>query len=198
MKDEEGTQVLTERAAQQESAARQKGRPGYLYLLAHPDLPEYFKLGHTTKQPRARLREHNSHGKKFLGQIVQRTGKLWQLIYFVPVTDARRAESYFYDVLPRCGNLELMRGPIKGVIEQELKRNPYLDEVRYVQLQEAELRNYDVDALLESIRGELAQDGVTDACEKMVCELTEERRRKDGRSRYPDVKGGPDETLPCA
>ena len=189
MKDEEWAQVVAERAAKQESEVRQKARPGYLYLLAHPDLPGYFKLGHTTKQPQARLKEHNGHGKKFLGQIVQRTGKLWQLIYFVPVTDARRAESYFYEVLPRFGNLELMRGPIEGVIEQELKRNPYLDVARYAELQEEELRDYDVHALLESMRAEWAQDGVIEACERMVGELTEERRRKDGRYCYPDVKG---------
>ncbi|MDX2252481.1 MAG: GIY-YIG nuclease family protein [Nitrospira sp.] len=181
MKDEEWAQVVAERAAKQESEARQKGRPGYLYLLVHPDLPGYFKLGHTTKQPQTRLKEHNSYGNKFLGQIVQRTGKLWQLIYFVPVTDARRAESYFYDVLPRFGNLELMRGSIESVIEQELKRSPYLDEARFAELQEEELRDCDVEALLESMRAEWAQDGVTDACEKMVRELTEERRRKDGR-----------------
>ena len=162
--------------------AQAKARPGYLYLLTHPDLPGYVKLGYTTKHPQARLKEHNSHGKKFLGQIVQRTARLWQVIYYVPVTDARRAESYFYDVLPRFGNLELMRlSPIEGVIEQGLKRNTYLDETRYAEMQEDELRDYDVNALLDSMRAEWSRDGVAEACEEMLGELTEERRRNDRR-----------------
>jgi hypothetical protein len=162
--------------------AQAKARPGYLYLLMHPDLPEYFKFGYTIKHPRARLNEHNSQGKKFLGQIVHRTAKPWQLIYYVPVTDARRAESYFYDVFPRFGNLELMRGmQIEGVIEQELIRNPYLDKTRYTEMQEDELRDYDVNALLDSMRAEWARDGVAEACEEMLGELKEERRRNDRR-----------------
>jgi hypothetical protein len=181
MKNEEWAQVVAERAAKRESEARRKARPGYLYLLTHPDLPGYFKLGHTTKHPQARLKEHNSDGKKFLGQIVQRTGKLWQLIYYVPVTDARRAESYFYDVFPRFGNLELMSGSIEGIIEQELKGNPYLDKARYAEMQEDELRDYDVNPLLDSIRAEWARDGVAEACEEMLGELKEERDRNDRR-----------------
>lgn len=183
MKDEEWAQVVAERAAKRESEARRKARPGYLYLLTHPDLPEYFKLGYTTKHPQARLKEHNSQGKKFLGQIVQRTAKLWQLIYYVPVTDARRAESYFYDVWPRFGNLELMRvSPIEGVIERGLKRNPFLDEARYAEMQQDEFRDYDVNALLDSMRAGWARDGVAEACEEMLIrELTEERDRNDRR-----------------
>lgn len=182
MKDEEWAQVVAERAAKRESEARRKARPGYLYLLTHPDLPEYFKLGYTTKHPQARLKEHNSQGKKFLGQIVQRTAKLWQLIYYVPVTDARRAESYFYDVWPRFGNLELMRvSPIEGVIERGLKRNPFLDEARYAEMQQDEFRDYDVNALLDSMRAGWARDGVAEACEEMLRELTEERDRNDRR-----------------
>ena len=183
MKDEEWAQVVAERAAKRESEVGQKAKSGYLYLLMHPDLPGYFKLGHTTKHPQARLKEHNSDGKKFLGQIVQQTGSLWQLIYYVPVTDARRAKSYFYDVFHRFGNLELMRGsPIEGISEYGLKRNPYLDEARYVELQENELRDYDVDALLESMRAKLVRDGVAHACEAMLGKLKEERDRNDRRS----------------
>lgn len=132
MKDEGWAQVVSERAAKQKAEALRKAKSGYLYLLTHPCLPEYLKLGYTTNHPRARLKEHNSHGKKFLGQIVQRTAKPWQLIYYVPVTDVRSAESYFYDLVPRFGNLELMRAsPIEGVIAEGLKRNAYLDEARY-------------------------------------------------------------------
>lgn len=186
MKDEEWAQVVAERAAKRESEVGQKAKPGYLYLLMHPDLPGYFKLGHTTKHPQARLKEHNSDRKKFLGQIVLQTGSLWQLIYYVPVTDARRAESYVYDVLPRFGNLELMSGsPIEGVIEQELKRNPYPDQARYAELQKDELRNYDVDALLESMRAKWVRDGVAHACEEMLRKLTGERDRNDRRSSSP-------------
>jgi len=182
MKDEEWAQVVAERAAKQKAEALRKAKPGYLYLLTHPCFPKYFKLGYATKHPRARLKEHNSHGKKFLGQIVQRTAKPWRLIYYVPVTDARSAESYFYDVVPRFGNLELMSAShIEGVISEGLKRNSFLDKARYAEMQEDELRDYDVDALLESMREEWAQDGVADECEKMLGELTEERRRKDRR-----------------
>lgn len=182
MKNEKWAQVVAERGVKRESEALRKARPGYLYLLTHPDLPEYFKLGYTTKHPQVRLKEHNSHGKEFLGQIVQRTAKVWQLVYYVPVTDARRAESYFYDVCPRFGNLELMRiSSIEGVIEQELKRHPYLDKARYAEMQENELRGYDVDALLDSLRAEWARDGVAEACEEMLGELTEGRDRNDRR-----------------
>lgn len=161
---------------------KRKARPGYLYLLTHPDVPEYIKFGYTTKHPQARLKEHNSHAKKFLGQIVQRTARLWQLIYYVPVTDARSAESYFYDVVPRFGNLELMRvSPIEGVIEQELKQSPYLDKTRYAEMREDELRDYDVDALLDSMRAEWARNGVAEACEEMLRELKDERNRNDRR-----------------
>jgi len=45
MKNEEWAQVVAERAAKRESEARRKARPGYIYLLTHPDLPGYFKPG---------------------------------------------------------------------------------------------------------------------------------------------------------
>lgn len=177
-----GAQVVAECEAKRESQAVRRARPGYLYLLTHPDLPEYFKLGHTTKHPRVRLKEHNTRAKEFLGRIVQRTAKSWQLIYYVPVTDARRAESYLYDVWPRFGNLELMRvSSIEGVVEQDLKRHPYLDKARYVAMQENELRGYEVATLLDSLRAEWARDGLAEACEEMLGELTEERGRNDRR-----------------
>jgi hypothetical protein len=182
MKDEQWAQVVAERVAKRESEARRKAKPGYLYVLMHSDLPEYFKVGHTTKHPQVRLKEHNGDVKKFLDQIVQQTGTLWQLIYYVPVTDARRAESYFHDLFPRFGNLELMCGmAIEGVIEQWLKRNPYLHEARYAELQEGELRDYDVDALLESMRAKWALEGVAYRCEEMIGKLKGERKRKDRR-----------------
>jgi hypothetical protein len=183
MKDEQWAQVVAERSAKRESEVERKAKPGYLYLLMHSDLPGYFKVGHTTKHPQARLKEHNSDVKKFLGQIVQQTGTVWQLIYYVPVTAARRAESYFYDVFPRFRNLELMRiSPIEGIIEQELKRSPYLHKTRYAELQEGELRDYDVDVLLESMRAKWAQEGVAYRCEEMLGKLKEERERNDRRS----------------
>jgi len=65
-------------------------------------------------------------------------------------------------------NLELLSGPIEGVIEQELKGNPYLDKARYAELQEDELRDHDINALLDSMRAERARDGVAEVCEEML------------------------------
>jgi hypothetical protein len=48
-------------------------------------------------------------------------------------------------------------------------------------MQEDELRDYDVNALLDSMRAEWARDGVAEACEEMLGELKEERRRNDRR-----------------
>ena len=162
--------------------AKDRTKPGYLYLLIHPDLPEYFKFGYTTKHPQTRLKEHNSQKKKFLGQIVQRTAKLWQLIYYVPVTDVRRAENYFYSIIPRFGGLELMSGMrIEGAIEQELIGNHYLDKARYIEMQEGELHDYNINALLDSMRVEWARDGLAEACDEMLRELKEERKHNDRR-----------------
>jgi hypothetical protein len=182
MKSEKQAMIVPGRENNREAEARWNARQGYLYMLMHPDVPEYFKLGCATEHPQVRLKEHNTHGKNFLGQIVQRTGKRWQLIYYVPVTDAQRAESYFHEVFPRFGGLESRGGSsIEDVIKDGLKQNHYLDEARHAEMRQDELRDYDTDRLLNSMRAEWARDGVAEAYEEMLDELMEERRRNDQR-----------------
>jgi predicted GIY-YIG superfamily endonuclease len=170
-------------------------RTGYLYVLAHPDLPGYYKLGQTTKHPEKRLKTHNSQKERLLGKIVERTGKPWQLIYYVPVTDARRGESatLWYDVLPRWDNLELNAGSIIGAIE-DLKSNLYLDQTRYAEMLETELLFYDYEAILKTLEREWSRDGLSETCEAMIKEMKVERRSKDKRRRQnPDGSWNDDE-----
>jgi hypothetical protein len=165
-----------------------KDKSGYLYVLAHPDLPGYYKLGQTTKHPTKRLKIHNTSFERILGKLAQLTGKPWQLIYYVPVTDPRRAESAFlwYDVLPRWDNLEINKGDISGVIE-EIKTSSYLDQVRYNEMINSELRGHDIETLLIQLKGSWSRDGVVEACEVMIKNVKEERRSRDKRRRqYPD------------
>ena len=170
-------------------------KTGYLYVLAHSELPGYYKLGQTTKHPEQRLKTHNSDKERILGKIVQRTGKPWQLIYYVPVTNARRAESatLWYDVLPRWDNLELNAGDIISAIE-DLKRNPYLDQARYAVMLETELVFYDYESILSALEREWSREGLPMTCEAMIKEIKVERRSKDKRRRQnPDGSWNDDE-----
>jgi hypothetical protein len=161
---------------------------GYLYVLAHPDLPGYYKLGQTTKHPEERLKTHNTDKQRILGKIVQRTGRPWLLIYFVPVTDARRAESatLWYDVLPRWDNLELSTGSVEDAV-QDIRKSPYLDQTRFSEMLNSELLFYDQTALLQTLERAWSRDGLSESSEAMIRDLKAERRSRDRRRRqYPD------------
>lgn len=162
-----------------------KENAGYLYVLLHPDLPHYYKLGQTTKHPTERLKNHNTVKTKILGKIVQFTNKPWQLIYYVPVTNPRKAESatLWYDVLPRWDNLELNNGDVAVVIEDIIK-SPYLDQDKYMYLLETELVFYDYKFFIESFEREWERDGLVAECDKMIKKVKEERLQNDNRRRY--------------
>jgi len=85
------------------------------------------------------------------------------------VTGAQRAESYFQEVFPRFGGLESRGGwSIEDVIKDGLEQNHYLDEMRHAEMRQDELRDYDSDTLLNSMRAEWARDGVAEAYEEML------------------------------
>lgn len=157
---------------------------GYLYVLVHPDLPGYHKLGQTTKHPSQRLKEHNNQKARFIGKIVQRTGRPWQLLYYIPVTDPRRAESatLWYDVLPRWDNLELSSGDVRGAIE-DIKRSPYLERQKYAEMITTELSSYDYERILRDLAHEWSRDGTAERCEALIEQLKTERNRTDRRRR---------------
>ena len=53
--------------------------------------------------------------------------------------------------------------------------------MRHAEMRQDELRDYDTDTLLNSMRAEWVRDGVAEAYEEMLDELMEERRRNDRR-----------------
>ncbi|MCD1653561.1 hypothetical protein K7J14_02465 [Treponema zuelzerae] len=164
-----------------------KENTGYLYVLFHPDLPHYYKLGQTTKHPMERLKSHNTDRTKILGKLVQLTNKPWQLIYYVPVTNPRKAESatLWYDVLPRWDNLELNNGDVIVVIEDIIK-SPYLDQDKYNFLLGTELVFYDYKSLIESFERGWERDGLVDQCDELIKKVKDERLKNDKRHRYKD------------
>ena len=75
-------------------------KPGYIYVLMHPSDPDLYKIGITTRDPKARLAEHNSDYKKYAGQIVKKTGQKWELKEFHHVPDPYWAEAVFWGSTP--------------------------------------------------------------------------------------------------
>jgi hypothetical protein len=157
-------------------------KKGYLYVLAHPDLPGYFKLGQTKKHPTKRLREHNLSHDRLLGKVVKITGIPWQLIYFVPVTNPRQAEAatFWYDILPRFGNIELNKGDIRHAIE-DIKENIYLDHDLFEKLASTELLFYDYEVILNTLEKEWSQDGLLEKGEALIQKIKLERDSNDRR-----------------
>jgi len=160
---------------------------GYLYVLIHSALPNYYKLGQTTKHPIERLKSHNNDKTRILGKLAQLTNKPWQMLYYVPVNNPRKAESatLWYDVLPRWDNLELNNGEVISAIEDMIK-SPYLDKERYKYLLETELLYYDYKAMIITIKKEWEGEGVVEECEKMMLKVKEERNKNDNRRKYYD------------
>ena len=81
-----------------------KAKPGYLYILTHPNYEKLVKVGRTTQTVRKRLVQHNSRG--ITGEIVKETGKKWEIYHSVYVEDTVEAESMFWDILciPKWNN----------------------------------------------------------------------------------------------
>jgi len=69
---------------------------GCLYVLTHPSDPQLYKVGKTTRDPEARLREHNSRYEEYTGKIVKETGQEWKLQTFLSVPDTYWAEAVFW------------------------------------------------------------------------------------------------------
>lgn len=154
-------------------------REGYLYLLVHPDKPGIVKIGRTSHTPQRRLAAHNVRG--LLGEIFQETGKPWKLVHYIPVKDATKAEAYVWDYLcvPKFGNIELHGMPLDAIMEVLLACE-YLDKDKYAAMLLGELREYDVSALLDSIRTARETEAAERAVEKKrvrALKAAESRRR---------------------
>jgi hypothetical protein len=157
----------------------EQAREGYLYLLQHPDKPGIVKIGRTRRTPQQRLAEHNARG--LLGQIAQESGKPWKLIHYVPVKDASKAEAYVWDYLcvPKFGKIELHGMPLDAIMGA-LVACEYLDKDKYAAMLLGELREYNVSALLNSIRVARDTEAAERAAEKervRALKAAESRRR---------------------
>ena len=73
---------------------------GYLYVLSHPSDKDLFKIGITRRDPKVRLKEHNTHLDKAAGKVVAKTGQHWVLIEVVKVADVYMAENVFWQRTP--------------------------------------------------------------------------------------------------
>lgn len=157
-------------------------KAGYLYVLVNPRLPNYFKLGQTTKHPTERLKDHNSNKNRILGKIAQITKSPWQLLYYVPVTNARKAESatLWNDILPRWDNLELYKGDIIPVVEDIIK-SPYLDLERYHTVLATELIHYDYKSILTILEKDWGNEHLSLEADRIVQEVKKEREANDKR-----------------
>lgn len=79
------------------SVSKNKIKPGYIYVLVHPSIPDLFKIGQTTRHPEERLAEHNSNYNEYTGQIVKKTGRKWELKEYYAVPDPSWAETVFWN-----------------------------------------------------------------------------------------------------
>lgn len=75
-------------------------KPGFIYLLIHPSDPLLIKVGMTTRDPKVRLKEHNTQFDKVAGKVVESTGKLWEIKEYFAVEDTYHAESAFFQRSP--------------------------------------------------------------------------------------------------
>jgi hypothetical protein len=72
-------------------------KSGYLYVLEHPSDSNLVKIGHTTRNPKEALAQHNSDYTKLTGQIVKETGRKWRLKECVSVPDPAYAKAVFWE-----------------------------------------------------------------------------------------------------
>jgi predicted GIY-YIG superfamily endonuclease len=155
---------------------------GYIYLLQHPDKPGYVKIGRTARTPQKRLAEHNERGH--MGETAQTSGRPWELIHYVPVKDASKAEAYVWDYLcvPKFGKIELHPMPLDAIMEV-LMAFDYLDKDKYSAMLHGELREYEVSGLLDSIRMTREKEAAERTAERKrlrVLRTAETRRRNNG------------------
>jgi len=75
-------------------------KAGFIYVLIHPSDPNLIKVGMTTRNPKIRLKEHNTQFDKAAGKVVEATGQKWVIKEFYPVEDTYNAESAFFHRSP--------------------------------------------------------------------------------------------------
>ena len=90
------------------NTASRKPKPGFLYILTHPDYEKLVKVGRTTQTVEKRLAQHNTRGAT--GEIVKETGKKWEIYHYVRLLDTVEAEARFWDAIcqPRLKHEELV------------------------------------------------------------------------------------------
>lgn len=120
---------------------------GYLYVLEHPALLGWSKFGQTIKHPEQRLKQHQYTG--LLGRIRKATGQHWRLCHYVPVTDARLAESYLREYFAHVGRVELTSMPAAEMAALITMHSavPFIDQERYQEMLADELKAYPLEAL---------------------------------------------------
>jgi RNase P/RNase MRP subunit p29 len=112
------------------SMESRKPKPGFLYILTHPDHEQLVKVGRTTQTVEKRLAQHNTRG--ITGEIVKETGKKWEIYHYIYVQDTVEAESMFWDTicLPRFNHEELLEIGTDGAMQvlndciKQLKKKP--------------------------------------------------------------------------
>jgi len=75
-------------------------KAGFIYVLIHPSDPYLIKVGMTTRNPEARLKEHNTQFDKVAGKVVEATGQEWVIKEYFAVEDTYNAESAFFHRSP--------------------------------------------------------------------------------------------------
>jgi hypothetical protein len=157
----------------------------YLYLLIHTSGPGYVKVGRTINHPRRRLAAHNTRG--ITGEIAKAAGKPWELIHYVPVTDAVKAEAHHYDEFHRFGHREIMGLSMLEWALNSLLKSEFLDRACYEAMLEDELRDYDVTDLLDCMRLQHKADA---AFERRKSALKRAETRRRNRARKAQIESG--------
>jgi hypothetical protein len=75
-------------------------KPGFIYVLTHPSDSKLVKVGITTRNPKIRLKEHNTQFEKAAGKIVEESGQEWVIKECHAVEDTYNAESAYYQRSP--------------------------------------------------------------------------------------------------
>jgi hypothetical protein len=119
-----------------------------------------------------------------MGETAQTSGRPWELIHYVPVKDASKAEAYVWDYLcvPKFGKIELHPMPLDAIMEV-LMAFDYLDKDKYSAMLHGELREYEVSGLLDSIRMTREKEAAERTAERKrlrVLRTAETRRRNNG------------------
>ena len=148
-------------------------KPGYLYVLEHPALVGWSKFGQTIKHPEQRLEQHQYNG--LLGRIRKATGQHWRLCHYVPVTNARLAESYLREYFAHVGRVELTGMPaieLATLITMDSAAG-FIDHERYKAMLAGELKAYPIEALEQT-----SQQRTIWNIDTWLAELEHEQSRK--------------------